>query len=568
MRSYEFKKHMEKSFSEPEIRKHIQNIKRFEEIIGRSADDVAKNNDVLEDALKGLWKKVLPWKIAEMKTSVNHYATFYKATADKRPKGPKKRKNTRRCPACDAELIRGAVYCENCGVQVGKSKNMSMNRMRETFDSIPTVLKGVLAVVLVALMGMSGVTAVNKISERTVPLLTDMHLSDAMEEVEYSNIDRDNVILVTEDNQTITYPSKIDYYVIEQNPEEDTVIDKNESVTLTCKPFIDMQKEALSDARLIPVEDAIDVAEDFECEYKLIAADGSSFNKAYEAMESVDRDKYYVESVNVDALAKGEVEFRVDRDVNIVKKITDGYATLVGQNLSMLKNYDNPWPIDLFLKDYDKETIYIDDITSSEYQIVSIGTVSLDNRTVAINADKIEHIKFLDSLKSKVPYEGLAKKYLNLTAAGKYTTKEKAGKGATRYIWKSTDGKYNVLEVVTRNKKVDYVEKKHPEVYWTGALPNFNADKDAYDKRAEEERQRAEEARRAAEAAAAARAQQQSSSSSGVSSSSGGDATVYVTNTGKKYHTYGCHYLKSIKATMSQSQAKANGYTPCSACAW
>lgn len=40
---------------------------------------------------------------------------------------------------------------------------------------------------------------------------------------------------------------------------------------------------------------------------------------------------------------------------------------------------------------------------------------------------------------------------------------------------------------------------------------------------------------------------------------------VYVTNSGSKYHTAGCSYLKSSNA-ITLSQAKAKGYTPCSRC--
>lgn len=70
-------------------------------------------------------------------------------------------------------------------------------------------------------------------------------------------------------------------------------------------------------------------------------------------------------------------------------------------------------------------------------------------------------------------------------------------------------------------------------------------------------------------------------SSSGTSSSSGTGVsgsgsfitpstdqsyTVYVTNTGKKYHRAGCSYLKKSSNPMSLSSAKAAGYTPCSRC--
>jgi micrococcal nuclease len=42
--------------------------------------------------------------------------------------------------------------------------------------------------------------------------------------------------------------------------------------------------------------------------------------------------------------------------------------------------------------------------------------------------------------------------------------------------------------------------------------------------------------------------------------------TVYVTKTGKKYHTATCRYLAKSKIPISLKDAKANGYTPCSVC--
>ena len=42
--------------------------------------------------------------------------------------------------------------------------------------------------------------------------------------------------------------------------------------------------------------------------------------------------------------------------------------------------------------------------------------------------------------------------------------------------------------------------------------------------------------------------------------------TVYITGTGKKYHSAGCRYLKKSSTPISLKDAKARGYTPCSVC--
>lgn len=43
------------------------------------------------------------------------------------------------------------------------------------------------------------------------------------------------------------------------------------------------------------------------------------------------------------------------------------------------------------------------------------------------------------------------------------------------------------------------------------------------------------------------------------------EITVYVTNTGSKYHTGGCRYLRKSKIPISLKSAR-NGYSPCSVC--
>lgn len=44
------------------------------------------------------------------------------------------------------------------------------------------------------------------------------------------------------------------------------------------------------------------------------------------------------------------------------------------------------------------------------------------------------------------------------------------------------------------------------------------------------------------------------------------ETTVYVTNTGEKYHSNGCQYLRKSQIEISLDSAKSQGYTPCSRC--
>ena len=42
--------------------------------------------------------------------------------------------------------------------------------------------------------------------------------------------------------------------------------------------------------------------------------------------------------------------------------------------------------------------------------------------------------------------------------------------------------------------------------------------------------------------------------------------TVYITKTGSKYHSGGCRYLSRSCIPISLSEAKSDGYDPCSVC--
>lgn len=78
---------------------------------------------------------------------------------------------------------------------------------------------------------------------------------------------------------------------------------------------------------------------------------------------------------------------------------------------------------------------------------------------------------------------------------------------------------------------------------------------------AAEKKRREEEAAAAAAAAAAAEAQE-----SPDSSAQANERTVYITNTGEKYHAPGCRYLKKSQIPIALDDAIARGYEPCKVC--
>jgi len=70
----------------------------------------------------------------------------------------------------------------------------------------------------------------------------------------------------------------------------------------------------------------------------------------------------------------------------------------------------------------------------------------------------------------------------------------------------------------------------------------------------------------AAQKAKADKAKEESKPQSTTTSQGTQTATVYVTDTGSKYHRYGCRYLRESCHARTLSQAKGQGYTACSVC--
>ena len=52
----------------------------------------------------------------------------------------------------------------------------------------------------------------------------------------------------------------------------------------------------------------------------------------------------------------------------------------------------------------------------------------------------------------------------------------------------------------------------------------------------------------------------------GVGYAAGRDTIVYIANSGEKYHTEQCSYLRSGKIAITLGEAVSKGYEPCSRC--
>lgn len=64
----------------------------------------------------------------------------------------------------------------------------------------------------------------------------------------------------------------------------------------------------------------------------------------------------------------------------------------------------------------------------------------------------------------------------------------------------------------------------------------------------------------------AAKSTESSSTNTQVQEQNNVETTVYITNSGKKYHSSGCQYLSKSKISIDLNKAKNQGYTACSKC--
>lgn len=113
----------------------------------------------------------------------------------------------------------------------------------------------------------------------------------------------------------------------------------------------------------------------------------------------------------------------------------------------------------------------------------------------------------------------------------------------------SFDGKADRTIAITLSEDEEAMEERRAALE---AAEQAKAQEEA-DRKAQEEA----EAAAAAEAAAVAAAESQKSTES---------RTVYITNTGEKYHRDGCSSLRKSKIAISIEDAVAQGYDPCKNC--
>lgn len=131
-----------------------------------------------------------------------------------------------------------------------------------------------------------------------------------------------------------------------------------------------------------------------------------------------------------------------------------------------------------------------------------------------------------------------------------------------------SDDEIVLLEVPVDDEATDALAKKKVEEEAARAEAEAAARAQAEAEEAARAQAEAEAAAQAqAEAEAAAREQAEAEAAAQAQAETERNAqTVYITNTGEKYHNAGCRYLRQSKIPISLSDAVAQGYTPCKVC--
>ena len=122
-------------------------------------------------------------------------------------------------------------------------------------------------------------------------------------------------------------------------------------------------------------------------------------------------------------------------------------------------------------------------------------------------------------------------------------------------------------EIASLSSELDVLQRKYNDLELnTRNADELEAENASLEKQIEE--QEAEIASLEAALAVYSSGSSGSSSSGGTTSSTSDtqSVTVYITNTGSKYHKNGCQYLRESKNAVTLTQAKSWGYTACSRC--
>lgn len=448
------------------------------------------------------------------------------------------------CSNCGTLIPNSSTYCENCGEIVNQSPVGKVHNPREYVKAIKQKRrKKVLAGALAALVAGSGIiTGVDELTKVEVPGVEGLSAYAAEEQLEQAGYEPNEIIIECDGVLSGSEIQNGEYEVISQDPNEGEKVHTSDTIRLVCKDLQKIRVEEMSACRYEKVPAVLSVADSYGFSYELNNLEGEDVTKQYAALSALDQEKYFVYEQTEFNDSRRIAEYTIDTEENIEKSITEQFEKLEGDTVGDANKLAESLEFSISRKNEDGSNS-----GSTSYVVTGLKSVSLATKNAYITADSKEHIEELalvETLADKIPYEGLQEKYLAKTSIGQYNRTETGDDNwdlddnQTAYYWTSDDGKYDVLEIICENGKVKKVNKLNEEVYWAASVPDFSADKDAYD----------------AKVAAAAAAEAEK------------ETMVWIPRTGSCYHSnqYCSNMKNPSQATLSQ--AKSWGYRACSKC--
>ncbi len=480
MRAFEFRRYLvSRNYSEADIKTHIDNVRHVEKAIDKTADNIPSRESA-ESQIK--WH-VFPWKRKDLLDSLSIYLSF--KSSYRAPSFVKIKKLYKECPECGGQTPLGSTFCKNCGAAIGRTQFFQINAIYDSvedkWNNHRVVVITVAAVIAAAIIAI----AFNIITAFSLFDVVDKEAKTAYEMLVESGI-QENKILFECEGESIDKDVALhgEYVVISQLPEAGAKVHKSSRVTLSCKDLFAERTSAISGCRYSSYDDAVSTAEKYGYKWKTENVDGSR----------EDRDQY-IFSVDDQNDTDKSVTFVLDSREHIEKWIKDEAKDYIGKSFSKVKKLKKVLGCAVEGLDYYDYPVEFED---DEYMITGFNSFSFKDKKLIFNVDSeyhLEELDYIEKLKDKIPFKGMPEDYIDDTGAGEHTSEsDDEESGTTEYIWKSKDGKYDVLKVICEDYEVTEVHKLSKEIFWNNDLPDYSADGDAYyaeQERIEEEKEAA-----------------------------------------------------------------------------
>lgn len=453
------------------------------------------------------------------------------------------------CPTCGLVVQIGDDTCPHCGTAFNENGEAISSQTADKLRFAFRKKKAAIITAAVILIGGTGVsTGVDLATQITVPDVQGKAAVEALTTLEDAGFDSEDIYFYCDEMMTADEIKTGEYEVTSQSVEEGNKIHSDDTITLDCKDLYKERTEAIEAVRYENVEEAIGTAEQYDYAYSLanIGKD-KDFEGSYNSLSTAEKSGYYVYDIASLDHDKREAVLTVDSKENIESEVDRLFEKCVDEHVADAEKIADALDIELECLDYDNKTTSV----SSALVVTGVKGFDFNNKQITLNTDTEQHLedlKILPTLADKIPYKGLNARYLSDTAVGKYDRIEDDSddydldEGEKAYYWISDDGKYDVLKVVCKSDKVTKVKKLNKNVYWTAELPDFSADKDAYDAQV-------------AAAAAAKEAQEKAN-----------EQMVWVSGSGSCYHSNpNCSNMRN-PWEVPLSQAENMGRRACKKC--